>query len=88
MTLYHFTECGLDNVWLKNGFTIKETPFGPAVSFAALEQLLDEIAAHLVISPATAKTHISRSMTKLHARDRAQLVVFAYQAGLVTPGGG
>lgn len=51
MTLYHFTECGLDNVWLKNGFTIKETPFGPAVSFAALEQLLDEIAAHLVRKP-------------------------------------
>ncbi|WP_214409181.1 response regulator [Sphaerisporangium fuscum] len=45
----------------------------------------DEIAAHLVISPATAKTHISRAMTKLHARDRAQLVVFAYQSGLVTP---
>ncbi|WP_431099790.1 hypothetical protein [Roseateles noduli] len=51
MTLYHFTECGLDNVWLKNGFTCKETPFGPAVSFAALEQLLDAIAAHLVRKP-------------------------------------
>jgi DNA-binding NarL/FixJ family response regulator len=45
----------------------------------------DEIAAHLMISPATAKTHISRAMTKLHARDRAQLVVFAYQSGLVAP---
>ncbi|WP_433345158.1 response regulator [Microtetraspora malaysiensis] len=44
----------------------------------------DEIAAHLVISPSTAKTHISRAMTKLHARDRAQLVVFAYQSGLVS----
>ena len=45
----------------------------------------DEIAGGLVVSPATAKTHVSRAMTKLHARDRAQLVVFAYQAGLVTP---
>ena len=51
MTLYHFTESGLDNVWLKNGFTIKDTPFGPAVSFTALDQLLDEIAAHLVRKP-------------------------------------
>ncbi|SEF52224.1 DNA-binding response regulator, NarL/FixJ family, contains REC and HTH domains [Thermomonospora echinospora] len=45
----------------------------------------DEIAEHLVISPVTVKTHVSRAMTKLHARDRAQLVVFAYQARLVTP---
>ena len=42
-----------------------------------------EIAEWLVVSPATAKTHVSRAMVKLHARDRAQLVVFAYQAGLV-----
>lgn len=42
-----------------------------------------EIAEHLVLSPATARTHVSRAMTKLHARDRAQLVVFAYEAGLV-----
>ncbi|HSJ43882.1 MAG TPA: helix-turn-helix transcriptional regulator [Euzebyales bacterium] len=42
----------------------------------------DEIAERLVISPATARTHVSRSMIKLSARDRAQLVVFAYQAGL------
>lgn len=46
----------------------------------------DEIAARLVISPATAKTHVSRVMMKLHARDRAQLVVMAYESGLVTPG--
>ncbi len=45
----------------------------------------DEIAAHMVISPTTAKTHVSRAMTKLHARDRAQLVVLAYESGLVTP---
>lgn len=43
----------------------------------------EEIAERLVVSPATARTHVSRAMVKLHARDRAQLVVFAYQAGLV-----
>jgi DNA-binding NarL/FixJ family response regulator len=42
-----------------------------------------EIAAQLVISPATAKTHVSRAMVKLHARDRAKLVVLAYETGLV-----
>lgn len=46
----------------------------------------EEIAERLVISPATAKTHVSRAMVKLGARDRAQLVVFAYQSGLVRPG--
>jgi DNA-binding NarL/FixJ family response regulator len=45
----------------------------------------DEIAAELVLSPATARTHVSRAMLKLGARDRAQLVVFAYQSGLVRP---
>ncbi|BCB82201.1 response regulator transcription factor [Phytohabitans flavus] len=43
----------------------------------------DEIAERLVVSPATARTHVSRAMIKLSARDRAQLVVFAYQSGLV-----
>ena len=43
----------------------------------------DEIAERMVLSPMTAKTHVSRAMTKLGARDRAQLVVFAYQSGLV-----
>jgi DNA-binding NarL/FixJ family response regulator len=42
----------------------------------------DEIAERLFISPATARTHVGRAMTKLGARDRAQLVVFAYQSGL------
>jgi DNA-binding NarL/FixJ family response regulator len=42
----------------------------------------DEIAARLVVSPLTAKTHVSRAMTKVAARDRAQLVVFAYENGL------
>ena len=46
----------------------------------------EEIAARLVISAATARTHVSRSMLKVGARDRAQLVVFAYETGLVTPG--
>jgi DNA-binding NarL/FixJ family response regulator len=45
----------------------------------------DEIATELTLSPATARTHVSRAMVKLHARDRAQLVVFAYQSGLVRP---
>ena len=46
----------------------------------------DEIARRLVLSPATAKTHVSRAMVKLHVRDRAQLVVLAYESGLVRPG--
>jgi DNA-binding NarL/FixJ family response regulator len=74
----------------------------PATPPTALEQLTDrerevmvlvaeglsndEIAARLVISPATAKTHVSRTMVKLAARDRAQLVVYAYEAGLIRPG--
>src|SRR3954466_1768300 len=45
----------------------------------------DEIGEQLVVSPATAKTHVSRAMIKLHARDRAQLVVFAYESGLAQP---
>ncbi|MBD0740480.1 response regulator [Streptomyces sp. CBMA29] len=46
----------------------------------------DEIARRLVVSPLTAKTHVSRAMVKLGARDRAQLVVMAYESGLVRPG--
>ena len=45
-----------------------------------------EIAATLYMSPLTAKTHVNRAMMKLNARDRAQLVVIAYETGLVTPG--
>ena len=48
----------------------------------------DEIAASLVVSPLTAKTHVSRAMIKLAARDRAQLVVMAYEYGLAEPGHG
>jgi DNA-binding NarL/FixJ family response regulator len=83
-------------------FAAAAAPSGPATS--ALEELTErereivalvgtglsnhEIAERLVISPATARTHVSRAMLKLGARDRAQLVVFAYEAGLVTPGRG
>jgi DNA-binding NarL/FixJ family response regulator len=72
----------------------------PARSSAALRQLTArereavalvaqglsnaEIAARMAISPITAKTHINRAMTKLHARDRAQLVVIAYESGAAT----
>jgi DNA-binding NarL/FixJ family response regulator len=48
----------------------------------------DEIATALYLSPLTVKTHVSRMMTKLAVRDRAQLVVLAYESGLVVPGSG
>jgi len=76
-------------------------PHRPATATAALSELTDrerevtalvalgssndEIATELYISTATARTHVSRAMIKLHARDRAQLVVMAYQSGLVGP---
>ena len=47
----------------------------------------DELAGEVCISAATPRTHVSRAMMKLHARDRAQLVVMAYESGLVAPGG-
>jgi DNA-binding NarL/FixJ family response regulator len=46
----------------------------------------EQIATRLVVSPATSKTHVSRAMVKLGVRDRAQLVVLAYESGLVKPG--
>lgn len=46
----------------------------------------DDLARELHVSPLTAKTHIARIMTKLDAHDRAQLVIAAYETGLVTPG--
>lgn len=55
------------------------------VGLVALGLSNDEIAERLVISSATAKTHVSRAMMKVGARDRAQLVVLAYQSGLVVP---
>ena len=56
-----------------------------AVALVARGLSNDEIAERMVISPLTAKTHVNRAMTKLAARDRAQLVVFAYESGLVSP---
>jgi DNA-binding NarL/FixJ family response regulator len=46
----------------------------------------DEIAGSLVISPATARTYVSRLLAKLNARDRSHLVIIAYESGLITPG--
>ncbi|MFG2951015.1 response regulator transcription factor [Streptomyces adustus] len=54
-------------------------------ALAALGKSNAEIAEELVVSPLTVRSHIQRAMTKLHARDRAQLVVVAYQSGLVRP---
>jgi DNA-binding NarL/FixJ family response regulator len=56
------------------------------VAHVALGLTNDEIAQQLFVSPLTVKTHVNRSMIKLHARDRAQLVVLAFQTGLVQPG--
>jgi DNA-binding NarL/FixJ family response regulator len=56
------------------------------VALIALGLSNDEISKKIYVSPSTAKTHATRAMTKLGARDRAQMVVFAYQAGLVRPG--
>ncbi|MEU0203300.1 MULTISPECIES: response regulator transcription factor [unclassified Streptomyces] len=58
-----------------------------AVALVARGLSNDEIAGRMVISPMTAKTHVNRAMAKLDARDRAQLVVFAYESGLVVPPG-
>ena len=58
------------------------------VALVAMGLSNDELAEHLVVSPLTAKTHVNRAMTKLGARDRAQLVVIAYETGLVRPGEG
>ncbi|MEU6789642.1 response regulator transcription factor [Nonomuraea angiospora] len=56
-----------------------------AVALVAQGLSNDQIADHMAISSLTAKTHINRAMAKLNARDRAQLVVFAYESGLVVP---
>jgi DNA-binding NarL/FixJ family response regulator len=84
-------------------FARRPDPASTAASNAALEQLTDrergvleliakgqsnaEIAAALFISHATAKTHVSRLLMKLDARDRAQLVMIAYETGVASPGG-
>jgi DNA-binding NarL/FixJ family response regulator len=58
-----------------------------AVALAAQGLSNAEIAARMAISPITAKTHLNRAMTKLQARDRAQLVIAAYESGLIIPRG-
>jgi DNA-binding NarL/FixJ family response regulator len=55
------------------------------VGLVALGLTNSQIAEQLFVTPATAKTHVSRAMVKLHARDRAQVVVFAYETGLASP---
>ena len=76
------------------GSTVRAAPPGLAsltererevVALVAAGLSNEEIAHRLVVSPLTAKTHVSRAMTKLNARDRAQLVVFAYEHGLTAP---
>ena len=59
-----------------------------AVALVARGLSNDQIAERMTITPMTAKTHVNRAMTKLHARDRAQLVILAYESGLVTPNSG
>jgi DNA-binding NarL/FixJ family response regulator len=56
------------------------------VGWVATGRSNDEIAERLVVSPATVRTHVGRAMVKLHARDRAQLVVFAVQSGVTVEG--
>ena len=64
------------------GLTARETE---VMALAAEGLSNDDIAERLFVSPLTARTHVHRAMTKLDARDRAQLVVIAYQCGLVRP---
>lgn len=84
-------------------YVLRSQPAPSAVVPAQLEQLTDrerevlllvarghpnaEIAELLFISPHTAKTHVNRIMAKVHAHDRAQLVIVAYESGLLAPGG-
>lgn len=49
--MYQYRECGLDNVWLENGYEVVDTPYGKGVSVKAADKLLDQIAAHLVRKP-------------------------------------
>ncbi|VXC26766.1 response regulator transcription factor [Pseudoclavibacter sp. 8L] len=84
-------------------YVLRSQPTGPSIVPQQLEQLTDrerevlllvarghanaEIAELLFISPHTAKTHVNRIMAKVHAHDRAQLVIIAYESGLLSPGG-
>jgi DNA-binding NarL/FixJ family response regulator len=66
-----------------NGLTERERE---VMQLVAAGLTNDEIAARLVLSPSTAKTHVSRIMSKVGARDRSQVVVMAYESGMVSPG--
>jgi DNA-binding NarL/FixJ family response regulator len=68
-----------------DGLTARETQ---VLTLVALGLSNTDIAAHLHLAPPTVKTHIGRLLTKLTARDRAQLVIAAYETGLIAPGGG
>jgi len=73
------------NTTTDTGLTELTTREREAVALVAQGLSNDQIADRMVISPLTAKTHLNRAMAKLHARDRAQLVVLAYESGLVVP---
>jgi hypothetical protein len=67
--------------------SVAKVPIGAGLTGVHGRQVLHcHDAERLVVGPATARTHVSRAMVKLGARDRAQLVVVAYQTGLVSPG--
>lgn len=70
---------------LASGLEVLTARESEVVTLVARGMSNADIAERMVISPATAKTHVSRAMTKLRARDRAQLVVLAYESGLVVP---
>lgn len=77
------TGAGATNPSLVAGLTEREQEI---LRHIGLGESNEEIAANLVISPATARTYVSRLLSKLEARDRSQLVIIAYESGLVKPG--
>ncbi len=79
------TGAGHTNPHLLADLTEREQEF---LRHIGLGESNEEIADQLVISPATARTYVSRLLSKLNARDRSQLVILAYESGLVTPGQG
>jgi len=74
-----------DDAWQRDGLDRLTGREREVLLLVAAGQTNQEIAAGLVISTHTAKTHVNRIMTKLHVRDRAHLVILAYESGLVAP---